>query len=260
MKKVIINVDDLGFSPAVNRAVLHLAEKKIIHASSFMSLGKIERDEVQALKALNIDIGLHFDLTGLAQQGNLKQILLKAYFRQFSPQQLRALIQVQLDQFEEKIGAIPDFIDGHQHVHQFPQIRQLLLQCIQQRYQKKIAIRNTQTYQHELKAKMIYALGGLALKQQLIQQRWPHNAAFAGIYAFHTDRDALQQLWHTWLAQAPNNTVIMCHPAQPDTAWTDDIYAARQMEYQWLLSDEFITLWQQYQCQAQSWHQLSGST
>lgn len=253
MKNIIINVDDLGFSPAVNKAVICLAEKKRIQATSFMSLGEIHADDVLALKYLDIEIGLHFDLTGLAQQGNLKQILWKAYLQQFSHRQLQHIIEFQLDQFEQKIGAIPDFIDGHQHVHQFPQIRQILLNCIERRYHKKIPIRNTYTYQQNLKAKMIYCLGGIGLRQELIQKKWPHNPYFAGIYSFNADFLELKALWQTWLELAPDNTVIMCHPSQKDSHWTDEIYTARQIEYEWLLSDEFLEIWHVNSCQAQSW-------
>jgi chitin disaccharide deacetylase len=256
MKKIIINVDDLGFSPAVNQAVIHLAEKKRIQATSFMSLGEIHSDEVVALKQSNIDIGLHFDLTGLAEQGSLKQILLKAYLRQFSAQQLTDLIEQQLDQFEHKIGSIPAFIDGHQHVHQFPQIRQQLLSCIEKRYQQKIPIRNTSTYQQELKAKIIFLLGGFSLKQQLQQSHWPHNPSFAGIYNFDADVSGLKNLWQMWLEGAPNNSVIMCHPAKKIGIWDDEIAEARYREYQWLLSDDFEDLWNQMHCYAQYWRDL----
>lgn len=253
MKSVIINVDDLGFSQAVNQAVIHLAEKKRIHATSFMSLGHIASEEVIALNSFNIDIGLHFDLTGLASVGNLKEILLKAYLGKFKTLELQGVIHQQLDCFEKKIGKIPDFIDGHQHVHQFPQVREALLACVQQRYKQKIPIRNTKTYQTDLKAKIIYFLGGYALKRNLTQQQWPHNTAFSGIYGFNTDLSGLITLWDDWLKNAPNDSVIMCHPAKKDPNWIDEIYAARCVEYEWLMSDEFLALWNKQQCQAQSW-------
>ena len=257
MKNIIINVDDLGFSHAVNQAVIDLAEKERIQATSFMSLGEVHKDEVKALQSHHIDIGLHFDLTGLAGVGNLKNVLLKAYLGKFQSNELQSIIQQQLDCFEQKIGKQPDFIDGHQHVHQFPQVREALLACVEQRYKQKIPIRNTKTYQTDLKAKIIYFLGGYALKRSLVQQQWPHNPAFSGIYGFNTDLSGLITLWDSWLENAPNDSVIMCHPAQKDPNWTDEIYAARCVEYEWLMSDEFLALWNKYQCQAQSWKSFS---
>lgn len=257
MKNLIINVDDLGFSSAVNQAVINLAEKKRIHATSFMSLGEIKPDETEALHRLNIEIGLHFDLTGLAQRGTLKQILLKAYLGQFSTQELENIVNQQLDEFENKIARVPSFIDGHQHVHQFPQIRQVLLRCLEKRYADAIPIRNTQTYQTELKAKIIYFLGGQALKKQLIAKKWPHNTAFAGIYSFNATREKLKILWQDWLKNAPDHSVIMCHPALADATWNDAIYQARTLEYDWLMSDDFMALWQHYECAGDRWDTLS---
>lgn len=258
MKKLIINVDDLGFSSAVNQAVIQLAEKQRIHATSFMSLGEITQTEVSALDTLNIEVGLHFDLTGLAQVGNLKQVLLKAYLGRFSTQELKHIINQQLDEFENKIGKVPSFIDGHQHVHQFPQIRQVLLECLEKRYINMIPIRNTQTYQTELKAKIIYFLGGQALKKELLAKQWPHNASFAGIYSFNATRAQLQVLWNDWLKNASDDSVIMCHPALAESTWNDEIYQARTLEYEWLMSDDFVALWQQYNCHAQTWKNLKN--
>lgn len=256
MKKIIINVDDLGFSHAVNEAVVILAQKKRIQATSFMSLGEVDRAQIDELKRCNIDIGLHFDLTGLAGIGNLKQILFKAYLGKLSLTQIHYAVEKQLDLFEDKIDEIPHFIDGHQHVHQFPYIRQILLKILAERYSHRIPIRNTETFQPELKAKIIYMLGGSALKKTLRQNDWAHNASFGGIYNFNTDLNALKNMWENWLAQVPDNSVIMCHPAKADTHWTDDIYAARCIEYEWLLSDEFLELWNKYNCQAQSWKNI----
>ncbi|MDY6483043.1 ChbG/HpnK family deacetylase [Acinetobacter faecalis] len=198
---------------------------------------------------------MHFDLTGLSGVGALKDILLKVYLGKFQPNELQSIIQQQLDCFEQKIGQQPDFIDGHQHVHQFPQVRDTLLDCLVQRYDHKIPIR-TKTYQTDLKAKIIYFLGGYKLRQKLIQQQWSHNPSFAGIYSFNTDLTGLKTLWEGWLKQASNNSVIMCHSARIDRNWTDEIYAARCIEYEWLLSDEFLALWDQYACRAQSWKNL----
>lgn len=253
MKNLIINVDDLGFSSAINQAVLNLAEKQRIHATSFMSLGEITQSEVQILDYLNIEIGLHLDLTGLAKVGSLKQVLLKSYLRLLPQRELENLINQQLDEFENKITKAPTFIDGHQHVHQFPTVRKALLACLEKRYTDSIPIRNTDTYQKDSKAKLIHFLGGQALKHELITKKWPHNDYFAGIYNFNATETQLYHLWDDWLKNAPNNTVIMCHPSLENQNWADDIHQARILEYKWLMSDNFMSLWKKYNCHAQTW-------
>ena len=44
MKQITLNVDDLGLAPAVNQAVLRLAEMGRIQSASFMSLGRIDAE------------------------------------------------------------------------------------------------------------------------------------------------------------------------------------------------------------------------
>lgn len=255
MKKVMINVDDLGLSPAVNEAVVALAEMGRIQATSLMSLGLVAANEISALKQLNIDIGLHFDLTAFANEGDLKTILLRSYLRRWPQKHLQQLICTQLDEFENKVQAVPVFVDGHQHVHQFPQVRQALLAEISRRYGNKVAIRNTFPVQKDLKAKIIYHLGGRQLRHMLIKQHWLHNSAFAGFYHFQANFALLQTLWTDWLAKSVDHTIIMCHPAIPASDWQDAIKPAREQEWHWLGSPEFIDCWQQANCTAWSWTQ-----
>ena len=47
---------------------------------------------------------------------------------------LRTEIAAQLDTFTQALGRAPAYIDGHQHVHQLPVVRTLLLEEIARRY------------------------------------------------------------------------------------------------------------------------------
>lgn len=87
-RAVIINVDDLGLSDAVNKAVIRLAERGIIGASSYMVGGTISNDDIAKLVELNVDIGLHLDLTGVftsSLRGSLKSIIIASYLRRINP-------------------------------------------------------------------------------------------------------------------------------------------------------------------------------
>ena len=85
MKQITLNVDDLGLAPAVNQAVLRLAEMGRIQSASFMSLGRIDADEVAQLRQYAVEIGLHLDFTGLAKQGSLKQVMWRSWRRGRGP-------------------------------------------------------------------------------------------------------------------------------------------------------------------------------
>lgn len=250
MKRITLNIDDLGLSP-VNQAVCRLAEMGRIHSTSLMSLGRIEAGEVRHLQCHGIDIGLHFDCTGLAGEGTLKHIILRSWLRRWPPEKLQALIARQLDAFEDQIGAPPVFVDGHQHVHQFPQIREALLAELIRRYGFQVAVRSTRPLIRDGKSHLIYALGGRSFDRQ--SHDFVRNRCFGGVYAFRDTREALRRRWRQWLSAAPaEGTLLMCHPAVP-AAWQDEIKAAREAEWAWLSSSEFAELWQEAGCSGQQW-------
>lgn len=267
MKKVIINVDDLGLSEAVNQAVLALAEARKITAASLMSLGQIEPEQVKQLNHHKIDIGLHLDFTSVlfqsvhpnnafSQPNTLKKLIFSAWTHSLAQDWVRETIEQQLDNFEKIIGQVPVFIDGHQHVHQFPQIREQLFSILQARYPHEvIAIRSTRALgRKQIKAQAIYRLGGEHLHKMCItQKKNPQNSMLAGVYDFHSFAK-LPLYWAYWLSQLPQEGgLVMCHPAVERQDWQDTILEARQAEYRWLMSTEFAHLLDQYQVQLVNW-------
>lgn len=255
---MIINVDDLGLSSAVNQAVLLLAEKNRIHATSFMSFGQISMSEVSALQRLNIDIGLHVDFTELVKEmynfGSLKRLIQAAWLRRLPRKQVDLVIERQLDLFEEKIGCSPVFVDGHQHVHQFPVIRESLLDAVQKRYGQAVAMRSTRPRQTNIKAHIIYALGGRYFDVLCRRHHLVTNSGFSGVYDFSADSSKLQRLWKNWLTKTQlASGLIMCHPAVPDKNWSDVIKPAREQEFDWMMSDSFGEMLDAFSIKKASW-------
>ena len=91
-------------------------------------------------------------------------------------------------------GYESDFIDGHEHIHQLPIIREALLTVLQKRYSnqssKKPWIRTpvrptcTVGWPSPIKCVLLENLGGIALQQSLTKASWPHRANFLGIYHY----------------------------------------------------------------------------
>lgn len=265
MKRIIINVDDLGLSEAVNGAVLALAQAKKISSASLMSLGKINKEVAVELHEYGIDLGLHLDFTSIlfqkaypyatfSQPTTLTKLIGAAWLRCLDKVWIRSAIEQQLDYFEKSIGRPPVFIDGHQHVHQFPQIREQLGAVIQERYSNNaLAIRSTRPLSFNVKAQMIYALGGSALDNRCQKEKYVQNKVLAGVYDFqHFSK--LPHYWAQWLTQLPvAGGVIMCHPALSGFEWQDDIRFAREAEYRWLMSPLFDTLLEKNHVQIVNW-------
>nr|WP_313973724.1 ChbG/HpnK family deacetylase [uncultured Psychrobacter sp.] len=273
-RPVIINVDDLGLSTAVNDAVIHLAELGRIGASSYMVGGTITDSDINCLNKLNVDIGLHLDLTGIfpsALRGSLKSIIIASYLRRLDSTQVTSIIKQQLDGFEDRFNRAPVFIDGHQHIHQFPVIRESLIKELTNRYSDEIAkdmlsARVTTPLINDVKSWIIYILGGYAWRKSCQHHQILTNDKFGGVYGFDADRQQLAMLWEKWLQSAPchtanvSPTLIMCHPAIPDSAsnsWQDEIKGAREIEYEWLISEDFEELLAQYEVKLMRWSDIT---
>lgn len=299
-RAIIINVDDLGLSSAVNDAVLHLAECGRVGASSYMVGGTVTDSEIKKLTEFNVDIGLHLDLTGIfpsTLHGSLKSIIVASYLRKLNPAQVNDVINQQLDAFEDRFGRAPVFIDGHQHIHQFPVIRQHLVNEISIRYgknaQTSVGARVTTPLVYDLKSWIIYTLGGKAWRSLCEDYHIATNDQFGGVYGFDATSQELSALWEIWLQRAPrtaglspalhtqsfatdslsthsqhdaavhsvprslsqdlSSTLIMCHPAVPDSSWQDDIKEAREREHDWLMSPQFGQLLQQHDVRLIRW-------
>lgn len=279
VRNIIINVDDLGLSNAVNDAVLNLAELGRISASSYMIGGSITDSDIKQLDKLKIDIGLHFDLTGVFQselRGSLKSIIASSYLRRLNPSKVTDVVKQQLDCYEDRFGRAPIFIDGHQHIHQLPVIRYCLADELKKRYASNdlstsISARNTTPLVNDVKSWVIYMLGGLAWRKLCEQNQLATNDLFAGVYNFNVNSRELAALWEKWLNKASSHlnltttakadttptTLIMCHPAIPDDSWQDEIKAAREIEYQWMMSEGFASLLEESKVNLIGWSEKS---
>src|SRR5271165_6513524 len=146
MRRIWLCADDYGISPAVDMAIRDLVVRGRLNATSVLvAAPNCHRSEAVALDALNsaaprVAIGLHVALTApfwplsrdfTPLQGGtfmpLATTVRHAIFRRFHDAALAAEIASQVQSFTQLFGRAPDFIDGHQHVHLLPQIRDAVL-------------------------------------------------------------------------------------------------------------------------------------
>lgn len=138
-KSIVICADDFGMNPGVDEAVLQLAAQGRLSATSCMSGAPRFRADAAALAASGLQTGLHLNFTEALGDARglylpLSRLIASAYLRRLDGARLRAQIARQLDDFEDAMGRAPDFVDGHQHVHQLPQLRSALLAELERRY------------------------------------------------------------------------------------------------------------------------------
>jgi chitin disaccharide deacetylase len=261
-RRIILCADDYGISPAVNAAIRDLIARGRINATSVMVVApSFNRGEAEALLAVaaRSAIGLHVTLTapfrplsaGFAplRHGaflSLSATVLRAHLRSLRPALLAAEISSQVEAFKRAFGRPPDFIDGHQHVHVIPQIRDVFLRAA------KDAAPNAWVRQCELPAQKSRFAGLKALLldrhsvsfHRLAGARGVRtNPAFAGAYAFRADAD-YAALFPGFLDSMPDGGVIMCHPGKVDAELKrlDPLTDLREREYEFFLGDAFPRL------------------
>ena len=251
-RALVLCADDYGLHPFVDDAVCELARARRLSATSCMTTAPRWPEAAAALRELRpaLSVGLHFNLTeghgGAYAAHGLGEVLRAAYLRRLPAKALRQAWARQLDGFERAMGTPPDFVDGHQHVHQLPGVRRALLQELQARYGSGAAlpwVRSTVPASglwRSPKAAVIALLGGWSATRLLRRAGVVMNQGFGGVYGFDApDTDAYRAHMRQWLAQAAGGgALLMCHPATrpvPD----DAIGQQRPVEFAYLLSDAF---------------------
>ena len=251
-KKMILCSDDFGLSPSICQGILKLARMRRLSAVSCMANATSFEAYAKDLLALSdeIQVGLHFNLTegsflSKPKQScfSLKELLLKTHLGLINKEFIAQEFNAQLDHYIQIMGGLPDFIDGHQHVHQFPQVRGVILRIYEQRLRSKGSfIRATfpaiTAPSYQLKGRILALTGGKTLHSRLVQHEIPHNHYFSGVYDFASGTD-YRTLFNYLLRSIPTGTLIMCHPGDGGGD-IDPIADARLLELSYFSSDEFL--------------------
>ena len=254
-RSLLLCADDYALHPMVEDAVQQLARAGRLSATSCMTTAPRWREAALALEPLRprLSVGLHFNLTeghgGAYAAASLGRVIRRAYGRGWSQAQLRATWRQQLDAFEQALGNAPDFIDGHQHVHQLPGVREALLAEWRARYAGQAApwVRSTAPapgqWRHA-KALTIALLGGWSATRRWRSAGVALNRGFAGVYGFDApDVQHYGAHMQAWLAQAQDGGLVMCHPASAEVPG-DAIGRQRPVEFAYLMSPDFGQLLQ----------------
>jgi predicted glycoside hydrolase/deacetylase ChbG (UPF0249 family) len=258
LRDISVCLDDFGLHDGVNRAAIELASLGRLGAISCLVDGPAWRAGLPELRTAReaVEVGLHLNLTeglnghGLAEP--LGRLVRRAYCGQLEARTISDEIRRQLDAFESSLGRQPDFIDGHQHVHQLPVIRDALLATLGERpWISKPWLRSTRVrhgpagaalpLSARFKARVVETLGAAPLARLASRQGFPQNQRFLGVYDFAgSETDYLHHL-DAWLATAGDGDLLVCHAAAASPA-VDPLLAAREREYRVLRGDGFAAL------------------
>ena len=254
MKGVVLCADDFAVHAEASLGIAQLARQARLSATSVMVLSARWAQDAALLQDLRgrIDVGLHLDWTsdfafasghGLSLPATMLKAALGGFARGAALAVTRAVIERQLDAFEAQWKAAPDYVDGHQHVQQFAGIREALVQALVGRYgagaaMPYVRISRAPAGAADAKSRIIAAMGASALETLAARAGLSCTPALLGIYDFAGDGSRYAGLMQGWLEQAPERSIIMCHPAQAAVSG-DAIGAARAWEFAYLGSTRF---------------------
>ncbi len=264
LRRIILCADDYGISPAVSGAIRDLLARRRINATSvMMAAPSMNAAEATALMAAasGAAIGLHLTLTAPfkplspayapLRHGaflSLPAMLRRAHLRLLTSELIGLEIACQFAAFSAAFGRPPDFVDGHQHVHLLPQVREALLRGVKDaapgawlRQCGRIAL----PAHKRIGDRKALLLDGLSRRFcRLARDRgFNTNPAFAGTYTFHSRAD-YGAIFAKFLDGMPDGGVIMCHPGIVDAELErlDPVMDAREREYAFFLDDAFPRL------------------
>jgi chitin disaccharide deacetylase len=266
MRHIWLCADDYGMSPAVSGAIRDLIARKRLNATSVMvtapSFSHAEAAALREAAGQDAAIGLHLTLTApFAPQNQrfaplrrgaflpLAAMAARALSRSLRPALLEAEIAAQFAAFQAAFGRAPDYVDGHQHIHVFPQISEALLRIAKRvapdawlRQCGRAARKNA-----EPKGLILDALSRRFRRLAAIHGLRT-NVAFAGTYAFRPGAD-YARLFPKFLDRLPDGGLVMCHPGKVDAELVrlDPLTDLREREYAFFLSDGFPHLLAKHQ-------------
>jgi predicted glycoside hydrolase/deacetylase ChbG (UPF0249 family) len=221
-RQLAICCDDFGLHGGVNAAVQQLAEMGRVQATGCLVGGPGWAGSAPLLRRLadsGVEIGLHLDFTEFpllaGSRRRLPGLILASLMHRLDRQALGDEIRAQLDAFERHLGRPPAFVDGHQHVHQLPQIRLQLLDELDRRYPApRPWLRSTRAGPGAPpKARLIEALGAGGLAALARRRGYRQNRHLLGVYDFRGGAARYRELLGGWLAGAANADLLMCHPS-----------------------------------------------
>ena len=251
-KLITLCSDDFGQNQSIDDGILQLVNLGRLQAVTVFTESPRWLESSGQLRAFEnkIDIGIHLNLTesfpGFPKVYNLNQLLIFSHLRLINKDAIKSVFRKQIQLFEAQMGKLPDFLDGHQHVHAFPVINQALKEVIEEFWGEhpSLYVRDS--------SKLSFNADGFLLKKFILHLACRHltkkmnaigvstTSSFTGVYDFNPQAN-YAQLVNDWLSTANTRTLMMCHPACNPISDADPLHEARVNEFNYLSSTEFLT-------------------
>lgn len=139
VRTLIVNADDFGLTRGVSRGILEAGANGIVTSTTLIVNRPLEPALVDELKASELGVGLHMNLTLGAPVANPKRVpsLVDAGGRfvrdareaakRASKDEARIELGTQIDEFRKIMGRFPTHLDTHHHIGRHEPILELVL-------------------------------------------------------------------------------------------------------------------------------------
>jgi predicted glycoside hydrolase/deacetylase ChbG (UPF0249 family) len=262
MRAFVLCADDYAMTEGISRAILELLALGRLSATSAMTNLRHWPAAAAPLQAHvgQADIGLHLSLTcgpplgpmpTLAPDGALPSAAVlarRAMTGQLDRDELAREIGRQLDAFQSGMGRWPDHVDGHQHVHTLPVVRDALFAALLERgLAGKLWLRDPADAPWRLAARRALAAKATAVAAMAFDfgrsaaaQGFAVNEGFSGFSAFDPRRPYREEFLAALKAPGPRH-LVMCHPGHVDEELPtlDSVVATREHELAYFTSAAF---------------------
>jgi predicted glycoside hydrolase/deacetylase ChbG (UPF0249 family) len=255
-RSIRLIADDYGLAPGVSGAILELIERGRLTGTGCMT-GFPEWAEAAArIRPFRgrAAVGLHLTLTdqtaltgpsSLAPDGRLPglaSLALPVRRGRIDERDVHAELDAQYGRFVEALAAPPDYIDGHQHVHFLPMVRNWLLVRFEASARKP-ALRGAPGLPGlDAAAAKIAAVAALAAGFNRSMQRAGFSVMtpLSGIYDWRQPEKFASTL-RSAIGTLPERGVFMCHPGHVDDILRarDPMQGVREVEFAVLSSQDF---------------------
>jgi predicted glycoside hydrolase/deacetylase ChbG (UPF0249 family) len=147
LRQVIVNADDWGLTPGVNRGILRAFQDGIVTSASLLVVGSAFEEAVAlARRNPDLDVGLHLALveeravlgrevlpTLVDEAGRFprtsSEFFRRAFLGRINWDEVEREIAAQIARFQ-KTGLPLSHFNSHQHVHMFPPVFQIVRRLI----------------------------------------------------------------------------------------------------------------------------------
>ncbi|HEX3421638.1 MAG TPA: ChbG/HpnK family deacetylase [Candidatus Udaeobacter sp.] len=274
MKQLIVNADDLGLTPAVNRGVVRAFQSGIVTSASLLVTGSAFEDAVAlAQQNSNLDVGLHLALveeravlgpdvlpTLVDETGRFPrtsaEFIRRAILGGISWYEVEREIAAQIALFR-KTGLRLSHLDSHQHLHMFPPVFQIVRRLTS--WMENVWVRNpVGPWRKSPDTPVGRWVQRLGLNLTCLSARGLRERSQPqmpdGLYGFEVSgcltRPALEQI----LRKIPDGLYeLVCHPGEDDVdtrtryshwgyQWAEELKALTAPETQIVLKEHEIAL------------------